>query len=160
VLDCGGQKWSLQEAQAKGVDVGTTVEASPGTPQLLALLKDFMVKNLLWGKIRVGRGGIPRVFFWGCPPYSAHAQALGLAIGGLKALKATLGPVPPPAGAKARKQRSVLMSAPTHPSAQAAGAADDYEGEIFMGKLPSFPSWVRRVCRRFWGVPCVCLLCF
>jgi hypothetical protein len=47
MLDCGGQKWSLSEAQARGVDVGTTVAPSPATPQLLAMLKDFMVRNLL-----------------------------------------------------------------------------------------------------------------
>ena len=47
VLNCGGQQWSLAQAQAKGVDVGTVVGVTPDTAGLLGMVADFMKRNLM-----------------------------------------------------------------------------------------------------------------
>ena len=47
VLNCGGNAWTLAQAQANGFDVGTTVLPSPSTADLLALVTAFVESNLL-----------------------------------------------------------------------------------------------------------------
>lgn len=46
-LQCGAATWTLAEANALGVDVGTTVAQTPATAALLALAADFVAANVM-----------------------------------------------------------------------------------------------------------------
>lgn len=46
-MKCGGATWTLAEANAQGVDVGTTVSPSPNTTAILAIAMAFVRSNLM-----------------------------------------------------------------------------------------------------------------
>jgi hypothetical protein len=46
-LTCGKSVWTLAEAQARGLDVGSTWSPTPGTAGLLALVTNFVTAELM-----------------------------------------------------------------------------------------------------------------
>ncbi len=42
VMSCGNARWSLADAQAAGVDIGSTLGPSPSTAQIMQMAKDLL----------------------------------------------------------------------------------------------------------------------